>query len=299
MTLILAAIGRESIWIAADRRLSVGLKAVDDNAVKITEVSRSDGLALLGYAGLGRTPGNTEPSQWMCNVLRDRNWPLVQSLGCIAGAIGRQIPKYLFRVPGLSHWAHVVVAPAILKGEPTIFSLELDLHPTERLHRVRFQRWETQWKRPATFGVAGSGTPYVMRQQLRVKNLVRLIRKHEAGRISAQGIALQFAKLNLEVSAKDQSVGPNCIVAWRYRREGSFKGGGAHQFFEGTKPAGGPGFPSNLNGTDMSAVMNVMWPFVQEVFADMKAGVQSGLDRFTVKINEQLRKLPSEPDEKL
>jgi len=46
MTLIIAATGRESIWIAADRRLSASGKPVCDDAVKIVRLERRDEVAL-------------------------------------------------------------------------------------------------------------------------------------------------------------------------------------------------------------------------------------------------------------
>ena len=122
MTLVIAATGRESIWIATDRRLSASGKAICDDAVKIMRLERKDEVALLGYSGLGRTSDGTQPSDWMNAVLRDRNEPLVQSLEILGGAIDRQIPKYMLRVPGVGDAAHVVLAPALIgKHERWLF----------------------------------------------------------------------------------------------------------------------------------------------------------------------------------
>jgi len=65
------SMGRKSIWIAADRRLTANENVVTDDAVKLMRLSRTPDNALLGYSGLGQTPGGTQPSEWMNNVLRD------------------------------------------------------------------------------------------------------------------------------------------------------------------------------------------------------------------------------------
>jgi hypothetical protein len=52
----------------------------------------TDGVAILGYAGLGATAGGTEPADWMAAVLRCRNFPLEQSLGILADAMKAQMP---------------------------------------------------------------------------------------------------------------------------------------------------------------------------------------------------------------
>ncbi len=57
MTLVVAMIGRESIWMLADRQLSTSMgKILDANAIKIMRLDKPDSVALLGYAGLGATP---------------------------------------------------------------------------------------------------------------------------------------------------------------------------------------------------------------------------------------------------
>ena len=62
MTLIVTVNGPESIWLLADRRLSFGgNRKPRDDAIKILALETTDGVALLGYAGLGLTVRETEP----------------------------------------------------------------------------------------------------------------------------------------------------------------------------------------------------------------------------------------------
>ena len=76
MTFILAVRGPKSIWLLADRRLSYEGRLPKDDACKVMFLETTDGVAILGYAGLGATARGTEPSDWMSAVLRGRNFPL-------------------------------------------------------------------------------------------------------------------------------------------------------------------------------------------------------------------------------
>lgn len=75
----------------------------------------TDGIALLGYAGLGATESGTEPSEWMSSVLRGRGGlTLEQALGFLSNAAKSELPRYL---TGIAGGAHHIVIPAFLKGE--------------------------------------------------------------------------------------------------------------------------------------------------------------------------------------
>ena len=84
MTLVLTIQGREAIWLLADRRLSIKGHRPRDGARKIMMLDTADGVAILGYAGLGMTAAGTEPSDWMVRVLRGRTLSLEQSLSVLA-----------------------------------------------------------------------------------------------------------------------------------------------------------------------------------------------------------------------
>jgi hypothetical protein len=86
VTLIVTVNGPESNWLLADRRLSYWGRPPKDDARKIMFLETTDGVAILGYAGLGATVLGTEPADWMSAVLHGRNLPLEQSLGVITDA---------------------------------------------------------------------------------------------------------------------------------------------------------------------------------------------------------------------
>jgi hypothetical protein len=87
MTLVVTVNGREPIWLLADRRLSYKGRPPKEDGRKVMFLETTDGVATLGYAGLGATALGTEPADWMSAVLRGRNLPLEQSLGILAEAI--------------------------------------------------------------------------------------------------------------------------------------------------------------------------------------------------------------------
>jgi hypothetical protein len=99
VTLVLAALGRETIWLLTDRRLSVGERPLKDDARKTTVVTAKDGIAMIGYAGLGQTGGGTEPADWICSVLRNRKQTVEGALGVVSAAMQRQFPPHLKDLP--------------------------------------------------------------------------------------------------------------------------------------------------------------------------------------------------------
>lgn len=62
MTLIVTVNGRESIWMLADRRLSYRWRPPKEDGRKMLFLETTDGVAILGYAGLGATARGTEPA---------------------------------------------------------------------------------------------------------------------------------------------------------------------------------------------------------------------------------------------
>ncbi len=78
MTLIVTVNGPETVWLLADRRFSGPRGVHRDDATKILTLEATDGVALIGYAGLGATAQGTEPANWMSAVLRGRNLTIEQ-----------------------------------------------------------------------------------------------------------------------------------------------------------------------------------------------------------------------------
>lgn len=155
MTLVLSVIGKKSLWVLTDRRVSYspkGARAPKDDAVKTMTVDTPDhGVAILGYAGLGTTAGGTQPSEWMSRVLRGKNLPLEQSLGIIAGVMQRQLRRHLqFLLPSGQLVSHHVIVPAFIGTVPRLYSIELVLSPDRTQAAFRYTRHEWTYPSGAT-----------------------------------------------------------------------------------------------------------------------------------------------------
>src|SRR5437868_6115328 len=136
MTLILGVTGPESIWLLADRRLSGTVTRND--ARKLLRLEATDGVAILGYAGLGATP-RTEPADWMAATLRDRKRPMEATLSFLAGAMRRQLPRHLLRMPNVHAPAHNVVIPALVNGKPKLYAIDVVTSRDGRAPQLTFR----------------------------------------------------------------------------------------------------------------------------------------------------------------
>ena len=159
MTLIVSVNGPETVWLLADRRLSRGTTVHSEDARKILLLETTDGVAILGYAGLGETVAGTEPADWMSRVLRGYNLPLEQMLPVLAGACKDQLPNHLRGLPG-----HCILVTAVVNGEPRLYTIELVYAPDGRQLWFRHTRHVYErptLKKPRTprLGLTGSGRP--------------------------------------------------------------------------------------------------------------------------------------------
>jgi hypothetical protein len=245
MTLIVAVTGSESIWLLADRRLSRRGCRPKDDARKIMFLETTDGVAILGYAGLGMTGNGAEPADWMSRVLRGRNLSLEQSLGVLAKAVQRQFPQHLNTMP-VNDRQHFVVAPAFLRNEPRLYTIGLALAPDQTSYAVQYK---CHWFRatpecpakPNRLVTTGSGAFYLMQSdQMRDKRdtLIRLVRASDRGKVSPGAVADHLATLNHDVhlAMPDHSVGHRCTVAWRSRRQGIHRGATGNKSYTGPEP---------------------------------------------------------------
>jgi hypothetical protein len=255
----------------------------------------TDGVALLGYAGLGATALGTEPADWMSRVLRGRNLPLEQSLGVLAEAVKKQLPRHLIRMPPNEIAAHHVIVPAFLHKEPRLYSIDMVLTPDRKDYRFRYTRHVL----PATggpprIGVGGSSALRLIQDDGWMRDLVRVVRANERGNASSRAVADYLARLNSDVAATDELVGSRCIVARRVPSSG-----GEHWFYTGTKrDASTSSVPSIARGMDMHAFFGAMMPHFMKFGDAMLAGKPSPeLDRDEV--NAALARLPRNPDENL
>ena len=290
MTLVVAMNGRESVWMVTDRRLcSTKGRLLRDDARKMMAVETTDGVAILGYAGLGATARGIEPSDWMSAVLRSRNLTLEQALSVLTDAMTRQFPRHCGK------FNHDVLVTAIVGKEVRFYTINPN-------HDVPYIRWTyEQSTRTARFGLGGSGGLYLYRQDKRWRRrLLRLVAAYDREQVSPYAVADELASLNYRVHLSDNSVGPNCIVAWRNRKGGVHKGGGGDQFYIGTTkdPKPLPLLPIIAGGFDIPAYHSALFPVVRDALT------KSIRERRPVevdenKLREKLALLPKEPDEHL
>ena len=307
VTAIVTVNGPDTIWVVADRRLSSQGRAVSDVARKLTFLEATDGVAILGYCGLGATALGTEPADWMSAVLRGRKLPLEQCLNVLSEAVKVQIPGHLAQIPGQTPLEHHVLVPAFVGDEARFYSIDVGLSLDRKNFKFRFTRHvhggaERVRLNPPRLALGGSGAPYVVRRRNWARNILRVVRAHEKGLITPLTVADELAKLNEEISrtVPDNSVGPDCIVAWRHRPGKPERGGGAHQFYKGSvRSPCSDSLPTIAQGMDVDALVKTMMPHMLPSMDALRRGEpqQQELDR--EKINEALRRLPVGPDEKL
>lgn len=306
MTLVVTVNGPETIWLLADRRLTSRGRVLRDDARKVMFLETPDGVAILGYAGLGATAAGTEPADWMSSVLRGRKLPLERSLGVLADAMKRQLPRHMLRIPGQESPAHNVLVPAFLENDVRLYTIDMVYAPDRKSYRFRYTRHVVErpaLKVPRTLrlGLAGSGALYLVRDKRWIRPLLRMVRAHDRGQVSANTLAARLASLNNEVHVgiRDGSVGPRCIVAWRHRKNGVHKGGGGHQFFTGNeRDSSSPSLPTIANGMDVSGLVEVMMPRTMKMFEAMREG-RPAPEWDKDEINAELARLPDKPDEDL
>ena len=296
MTLIVTVNGPETIWLLADRRLSYKNGQTRDDARKVMFLQTTDSVAILGYAGLGSTARGTEPSDWMSAALRGRNFPLDASLATLADAMKRELPRHLRQ---LSSPDHVVMVPAFVSNEATLYSIDLTLSPGDKSAIFNYRRWvappPAKSGSPPRFGITGSGALQLQKDRNAkwAKELLRLVRANDCRKISPLVVADRLAKLNYEVHRKDSLVGPRCIVAWRHRNEG----GGSHQFYNETKrEPSSTALPTIATGMDVTAICSVLMKHspLEAMLADQPTEAPDENE-----LNAELARLPDKPDENL
>jgi hypothetical protein len=300
MTLVVAVTGEQSIWLLTDRRITFHTPPPKDDARKLLFLETTDGLALLGYAGLGSTALGTEPGDWMARVLRGRNLPLEQSLAALADAVRLNFPQHLDALPVHGPPAHHIIIPAFLNREPRLYSIDLVRPRDRRDYSFRFTRHVTGRQRstgPITprIAIGGSGAAHLLRDRRWVRELLRAVTAHDAGRISPQKVASALAHVNHQVAKEVTTVGQRCIVAWRFQ-----KGGGGQEFFTREEREVSSSFvwlPTIAQGQDVTALVQVVMPFTIPILAASLRGETKEMD--TEAINAELAKLPLAPDDRL
>ena len=265
----------------------------------------TDGVAILGYAGLGATINGTEPADWMSSVLRGRNLPLEQALGVLSGAMQRQFPKHLTHLPANLPAGHNILIPSFVDDEVRLYTIDMALAPNRKTYVFRYTRHVVnpspdRLQRVPRIGLAGSGAISLVRDKIWIRNLLRLVRACDTRRVPPIVVADQLASINelAHRSTADGTVGPHCIVAWRHNKSGVHKGGGGHQFYDGTERTDCYALPQIVNGTDLQAIGQVMMSHMMERISTSLAG--GTVDELgATMLNAELAKLPQHPDENL
>jgi hypothetical protein len=265
-----------------------------------------DGKAVLAYAGLGMTAAGTQPSEWMAATLRGRGGlDLEPSLGLLADVALREMPKHLTEIG-----SHMILAPALLKsGGPRMFSIAVGVDVHTREPRREFLRWERQTDSGPVaeqLKVTGTGGVYLQANASEwVRPLLRLIKANEHGRASDLAVADFLARLNHQAHSAltDGTVGPNCVVVWRRGDRPRNRRGGAHQWYEGRDRSTDEGLRASIptigNGMDVQAVVGVLTDLFFSGGRGLD-GFQRIAENFPVdEVNERLRQLPGDPDERL
>lgn len=289
MTLVTALHGEKSVWLCTDRRLTYPTRARDDGC-KVLQIAGTDGEALLGYAGLGASQGRTQPSAWMNDVLKDQHGLTIENqLGLIAQAMQTDMPRQLESMYGPQ--AHHLLATAIVNNEPRLYGVSLELQDVgiaPKFIYTRFARTETGGP-PPRLAFAGSGATHLPKGKTWARDIFRVVRAVEAGRVNPMAVADRLAALNAQISGKDPFVSPGCIVTWRLN-------GGGFQFFEGVKRVSQDiGLPAMANGMDVREIADMMAPLALKSFEAMKAGQPADLDAAAIqagidKINKRAKR---------
>jgi hypothetical protein len=227
---------------------------------------------------------------------------MVEGLRVLAGAVHRQIPKYMVRVPKIGKAAHVVLAPAFIGDKTTLFTLTLDVDVKEG-HRISVIHEKLDRRsRHANIATAGSGASLVT--DIHARHLGRVVRKFEEmkGELSTFHVAREFAKVIVEISRKEPTVGPNSIVSSQCRGDGLR---GAFLAFDGLDKAKGTlEVPWNANGMNINAIAKAVHslrgPYMSKLHASLSGGPVPSKDEKPTReeLNDALAKLPKGPDVK-
>jgi len=302
MTLVVTVNGPETIWMLADRRLTQAGSMARDDARKLACLQTKDGVALIGYAGLGATARGTEPSDWIAAVLRSRKLELEQSLNVLARAMKEQFPPHIIGSAKRVGTSHAALVPAFVGPEVRLYGIGLKLAADGMSHEFVYTRWIRPPRNlPPRLAVAGSGASYLIGNKKWKRDLLRLVKEHDRRRLADETIAEHLAALNYEThrAMSDGTVGPSCIIACRHRKGGARNGGGKHWCFTGSKrDRSAPMLPTIADGMDVSALIGVIAPEFNKAMVTWREG-KPGRELDKDAINAELAKLPDKPDEEL
>ena len=300
MTLVVTLHTRHTIWMLADRRLSYPDHFTDD-ACKIMALEDNGAVALLGYAGLGSTTGGTQPSDWMSRVLNGRRGGVPDLLDSLGEAMKRQLPKHLAKFPTGTPAVHTVIAPTFIDGKLRTYSITVGIDRISQSPKKIFNEHliSPEIPKPTFALVIGSGSAVISRHIDQLTIIKRVAKLHDRQKVSALEVADKLAALNLfaHKNTPNNTVGPNCIVAWRYNPLGTHQGGGGHHSYTRTQrdEVVAP-IPTIANGMDVRAISEL---HIDQELEWMRATDKDSFKFDFQKIDEGLARLPEGPDERL
>lgn len=287
MTLVLALAGKDTIWLMTDRRLSYVRRHPKDDAYKTLSLHCHDGVALLGYAGLGATPLGSQLSTWMAAVLRNENRSVIQSLNLLAKASEAELPRFLRMFPKHAQ-EHHLVAPAFVAGKPEMFHIAVN-----GLGKLLYTRYRLPQGHVAPIKIAGSGARHIAEIPNIIRDLLRLLTAHEDRRMTSLAVATELAKLNRHAHDNEDTVGPNCLVQWLHRdsKDRDRDRGIWFQFFDGPSLDRGGGMPPQLSrGMDLTIIANGITPSFLAASEAYFEGTEPPPEISADELNEYMRK---------
>lgn len=306
MTLVAAVVGERSLWLVADRRLSVAQKAPQDDALKVFSLDATDGVALFGYAGLGATAKKAQPAQWMSNVLRGRAVDIESAMVAIADAASRQLPQHLARLPLAGTAVHTVLVPAFVGGQPRLYTIDTTQPKDGSVGETAINRHMSEHiSVPSAFcplfRAIGSGASSFPSARDWWRPFISLMRACDRGQVRPHVVAGRLAGLAHAVylKAPNAHVSANCVVTWRFNPAYAGKWSSGHALFSaGQFEPNAPGLPTVVQGLDLQAVVAVIRSHAEKTILQVRAGkLDTQVDRGTM--NTELGKLPRLPDELL
>jgi hypothetical protein len=247
-------------------------------------------VAHFGYAGLGSSRSGTEPSAWMNDILKGRHGlSIEEQLGAIAHAMKSELPRHLNMMSGEK--AQNLIAPAIVQGTVRLYEVSVSMRSGNPIPHLIYVKLQKPCGLPAPFGATGSGSQFLPNQRGWHRDILRVLRAVEAGRVGPRAVADKLAAINEAVARRDQMVSKCCIVQW-------WTGSGGFQFYDGRKRTeGDSAVPQLANGMDIQDIVTATAPIMWKALADFRAGgagevdpavMQTALDRQHDRPNRKL-----------
>jgi hypothetical protein len=231
-----------------------------DDALKIASFQAGDGVALIGYSGLGATAFGGQPSTWISNVLRGRDPKLSveHCLGILADAMKREFEPHIRRATR-NTFVHNMLISALVGKEHRVYSI--DMIVDQREVRFRFTRHihgdglEPLMITPSLTAI-GSGTAALLALPDYRRPALRLVKAFNEGRVRGETVADHLAGICYRVhqNTADGTVGPKCVVAWKDKHYG----GGSQAYDALDRDRRGPMLPTISGGMDVRALVQAI-----------------------------------------